>query len=93
MISLFRALRISSRVAGGLRLNKKVKPMNVLKRRNVFTQSLDFSCGAAGLSTLLNFYLNDPVSEKEIIDALLKIVPLQKVKARKGFSLFDLKKY
>jgi predicted double-glycine peptidase len=78
---------------GGLRLNKQVKPLREIKRSNVVTQSLDFSCGAAGLSTVLNYYLEDPVSEQEIIQALLQLVPLEKVKQRRGFSLLDLKKF
>jgi len=70
-----------------------VKPLREIKRENVVTQSLDFSCGAAGLSTLMNYYLEDPVSEEEIIGSLLNLVPLEKVKERKGFSLLDLKTF
>ena len=77
----------------GVRLTKDVKPLREIKRSNVISQSLDFSCGAAGLSTLLNFYLNDEVSEQEIIETLLTVVPIEKVRQRKGFSLFDLKTF
>lgn len=83
----------TSFTAGGVRLTKDVKPMREIKRSNIVPQSLDFSCGAAGLSTLLHYYLNDPVSEQEIIESLLKTVPLEKVRERKGFSLLDLKSY
>jgi len=76
---------------GGIRLNKKVTSLKDLKRKNVTIQTLDYSCGAAGLSTLLKYHFRDPVSEKEIIDTLLKTVPLKKVLERKGFSLYDLK--
>lgn len=79
--------------AAGIRLTKKVTPLNAMKREHVIAQSLDFSCGAAGLSTLLNFYLGDPVSEQEIIETLLMTVPIEKVRQRKGFSLFDLKTF
>jgi len=77
----------------GVRLTKDVKPLREIKRSNVVSQSLDFSCGAAGLSTLLNFYLKDEVSEHEIIETLLNTVPIEKVRQRKGFSLFDLKTF
>ncbi len=77
----------------GIRINKDIKPLRDIRRTNIVTQSLDFSCGAAGLSTLLNYYLNDPVSEGEIINSLLQVVPLAKIKERRGFSLFDLKTY
>jgi len=83
----------NSFIAGGVRLKKNVKPLREVKRQNVVTQSLDFSCGAAGLSTLLNYYLDDPVSEAEIINSLLNTVPLEKIKERKGFSLLDLKAF
>jgi len=79
--------------AGGVRITKDVQPLSVIKRKNVVGQSLDFSCGAAGLSTLLHYYLDDPVTEQEIIERLLAIVPIEKVRERKGFSLFDLKKF
>lgn len=79
--------------AGGVRLNKEVKPLREIKRENIVAQSLDYSCGPAGLSTLLYYYLGDKVSEKEIISTLLKTVPMEKVKARHGFSLLDLKSF
>lgn len=79
--------------SSGLRLTKTVKPLNVIKKQNVVTQSLDFSCGAAGLSTLLNYYLSDPTSEIKIIETLLQHVPEEKVRARRGFSLLDLKSF
>lgn len=78
---------------GGLRLQMDVKPLRDIKRENIVTQSLEYSCGAAGLSTLLNFYLNDPVSEQDILLGMNDIVSQEKVRARQGFSLFDLKSY
>ena len=77
----------------GVNLKKTIKPFKEIKLNNVVTQSLDFSCGAAGLSTLLNYYLNDPVEEREIINTLLKSVPLEKIIERRGFSLLDLKHF
>jgi len=90
---LVHSVHATTFTAAGVRLTKDVKPMSEIKRSNVVTQSLDFSCGAAGLSTLLNFYLNDQVSEQEIIETLLQTVPIEKVRERKGFSLFDLKTF
>ncbi len=78
---------------GGLRVNKEVRNMREIKRRNIVTQSLDYSCGAAGLSTLLHYYHGDAVSEKDIIATILQFVPLEKIKERKGFSLLDLKNF
>ena len=78
---------------GGVRINKKVKTLKEIRKENVVTQTLDFSCGAAGLATLFHYYLNDPIPEIEIINSLLNTIPLEKVMARQGFSLFDLKKF
>ena len=78
---------------GGLRVNKEVRNMREIKRKNIVTQSLDYSCGAAGLSTLLHYYHGDAVSEKDIIATILQFVPLEKIKERKGFSLLDLKNF
>lgn len=67
--------------------------MRDIKHEHVVSQSLDISCGPAGLSTLLNFYLQDPTTEVEIINSLLDQVPLEKVRERKGFTLLDLKNF
>ena len=83
----------TSFMVGGVRVNKEVQNLRDLKRQHVVTQSLDYSCGAAGLSTLLNYYLKDPISEKEIIGTILNTVDIKKIKARKGFSLLDLKRF
>lgn len=86
------ALAASFRV-GGIRVNKDVKNWGEIKNQNVVRQSLDYSCGAAGLSTVMKYYLQDPITEHQIIDTLLKFVDLEKVQQRRGFSLLDLKKF
>lgn len=79
--------------AAGVRMNKNIKPMFDIKHESVVSQSMDVSCGPAGLSTLLNFYLEDPTTEMEIINNLLDQVPLEKVRERRGFTLLDLKNF
>jgi len=78
---------------GGIRVNKKCKSLREVRDDHVIRQSLDFSCGPAGLATILNYYLDDPTSEKEIIRELMKTCDLAKVQQRRGFSLLDLKEY
>lgn len=92
-IFCYNVAHAASFTVGGVRVKKGVTSMKEIKSRNIVPQSLDFSCGAAGLSTLMHFYLNDPVSEKEIINNILRSVDLKKIKERKGFSLLDLKKF
>jgi predicted double-glycine peptidase len=63
----------------------------------VVIQSWDLSCGAATLATILNYQYGDPVSERDVAEALINrdrylANPLL-VQARQGFSLLDLKKY
>lgn len=77
--------------AAGVRMKKPVKTWKQIKRKNVTIQSLDFSCGAAGLATIFQYYFSDQISEKEIISALLALAPIEKVMLRRGFSLLDLK--
>ena len=78
---------------GGLRLKKPVKSMKEIKLTNVVKQSLDYSCGPAGLAIMFNYYLGHPITEKEIIQTLLKTTSLEKVRRRNGFSLLDLKRF
>ena len=82
---------------GGFLFEQEVKSLHEIQRRNIVMQERDYSCGAAALATLFNYYLQDPVQENEIIRTLLKINEekgtLEKVIARKGFSLLDLKQF
>lgn len=80
-------------VAGDLALNKKVKSLREIRDENVVKQTTDYSCGAAGLATILNYHLHEQISEKEIIGGMLKTTDLKKVQQRKGFSLLDIKKF
>ncbi|MBN3039809.1 MAG: C39 family peptidase, partial [Candidatus Omnitrophica bacterium] len=74
-------------------IRKEVKSFKDMRQENVVSQSLDFSCGPAALATVLSYYFEDEVSEKEIINFLLLNTSLAKVKAKKGFSLLDLKNF
>ena len=82
---------------GGFLIEKEVKSLHEIKRRNIVMQERDYSCGSAALATLFNYFLQDPVQEIEIINTLLEINKqkgtLEKVIQRKGFSLLDLKQY
>ena len=65
-----------------------------LKRRNVVMQKYDYSCGAAALATILRYYWEDDVSEKQILDAMLKVLTIDEVKDRikNGMSITDLRR-
>lgn len=56
-------------------------------------QEKDYSCGAASLATLMRYYFNDQVSETEILETAQDELKLAKADvAKKGLSLFDLKR-
>ena len=65
-----------------------------LRRRNVVMQNYDYSCGAAALATVLQYYWNDSVTEKEILKALFKILTIDEIKDRtkKGMAISDLRR-
>ncbi|MFZ2725725.1 MAG: C39 family peptidase [Methylococcaceae bacterium] len=69
---------------------------NTLSSQNDFNtivkQETDYSCGAAALATLLRYDLGDSVTEKELLQQLLKPLPPTQalLKQQQGFSLLDL---
>lgn len=79
---------------GNARLNIKVESMAELRFKNVVRQSFDLSCGAAALATLLQYYYDTPVTEKQIIDDILEITPEEDRKkiSKSGFSMLELKR-
>ena len=65
-----------------------------LKRRNVVMQKYDYSCGAAALATILRYYWEDDVTEKQLLDAMLRVLTVDEVKDRikNGMSITDLRR-
>ncbi len=76
---------------------RSVKSLFEMRRENVVVQQWDLSCGAAALTTLLNYQHGDFVTEKEVANALMSRPEYVKfpglVTVRQGFSLLDLKRY
>lgn len=68
-----------------------------LRQRHVVLQHRDYSCGAASMATLFNYYLEYPISEIQVIRGLLDIAKkrgtLVDIIRRRGFSLLDLKHF
>ena len=64
-----------------------------LKEQNIVMQGFDYSCGTGALATLLTYYFNDPVSEKDLLTDILANIPKDLIENRKkdGLSLLDLK--
>lgn len=59
---------------------------------NIVRQSVDYSCGAAAVATILRYAFGLPETENSIIRGLLTVSDLESVKKR-GFSLLDIKRF
>lgn len=65
-----------------------------LRDRNVVKQNRDYSCGAASLCTLLQYYWGDKVNEQKVLDALdAMLKPAERrERIKNGLSLTDLRR-
>lgn len=89
-LTLF-ALLIASPIDAGPRT--RVRSLAEIRHEGVVIQKWDLSCGAAALATLLTYDYHDPVSEREIADAMLHHTDPNRVRVRGGFSLLDMQRY
>lgn len=71
---------------------KTVRSWTSLQRENVVMQQNDYSCGAATLATILQFYFQDDVSEGRILKDILGKMSPEDVEDRQenGLSMNDL---
>ena len=60
----------------------------------IVRQQTDYSCGAATMATLMTYYFNDEITEREVLDTLIAGLSDSEIKDREfaGFSLLDLKR-
>jgi predicted double-glycine peptidase len=71
----------------------QMKPYSEFKFKNIVRQGYDYSCGSAVLVTLMNYYLGIEVSERQAMEGMLAHGETEKIIARRGFSLLDMKRY
>lgn len=71
----------------------QMKPFSEFKYRHIVRQAYDYSCGSAALVTVLNNYLGMPVTEQQAMEGMLAHGERDKIIARRGFSLLDMKRY
>jgi hypothetical protein len=79
--------------AAGTRVTVPVRSLQELRYSRLVRQTWDVSCGAAALSTLLTYHMDRPVDELTVATWILRGVDPQRVRARGGFSLLDLKRF
>ena len=64
-----------------------------IRESGVVIQKWDTSCAAAAMATVFTYTFNDTVSEREVVNGLLRQTEPLKVRHRGGFSLLDMKRY
>ncbi|HEX7036333.1 MAG TPA: C39 family peptidase [Pseudomonadales bacterium] len=75
------------------RLEVPIATFKNLREARLVRQGWDISCGAAALSTILTHHFGDPYSEATIAVSILYNTDPERVRARGGFSLLDLKRF
>jgi predicted double-glycine peptidase len=74
-----------------------VRSLLEMRHERVVIQSWDLSCGAAALTTILNYQFGDMVTEREVAIGLIGQERYLRnpdlVRLQSGFSLLDLKRY
>ncbi|TMH28050.1 MAG: peptidase C39 family protein [Betaproteobacteria bacterium] len=71
----------------------QMEPHSEFKYRHIVRQAYDYSCGSAALVTVMNNYLGIAVSEQQAMEGMLAHGEREKIIARRGFSLLDMKRY
>ncbi len=70
-----------------------VEPVSELKFKNITRQVYDYSCGSAALVTLLRSHMGLAVTEQQAMEGMLEHGESDKIIARRGFSLLDMKRF
>jgi predicted double-glycine peptidase len=71
----------------------QVLPNQYFKYQHIVHQAFDYSCGSAALTTILEYHLGLNVTEKDAMEGMLEHGEKEKIIARRGFSLLDMKRY
>jgi predicted double-glycine peptidase len=81
-------------VGGGqITQSVRMEPFSELKYRNITRQAFDYSCGSAALVTIMTYHLGLDVTEQQAMEGMLERGEKEKIIARRGFSLLDMKRY
>lgn len=81
-----------SPMAGAGRYRVSIESLHERRWKHVIRQGMDISCGSAALATILRYQFGQQVSERAIIQSILRNVKQEEVRKRGGFSLLDLKR-
>lgn len=70
-----------------------ITPLSEFQTDRIVKQAYDYSCGSAALATLLRYYLGENFNEMQVIHGMLEYGDPERIKARRAFSLLDMKKF
>lgn len=89
----------STIISGKTSIKKSVKSWSEIRDKDVVRQKYDYSCGTAAVATVLSYFFNDKVSEREVLEFLLQrlekeLQSREKIKSSDfAFSFSDLRLY
>lgn len=75
------------------RMRYEVTPLSEITHECMVKQNYDYSCGSAALGTVLNYYLGENFTEKQIIQGLMEYGDKEQIKRLRAFSLWDMQKF
>lgn len=81
--------------SSGVRVSEQlqIEPLSELKFKNITQQVYDYSCGSAALVTVLKSHFGLAVTEQQTMEGMLRYGESEKIVARRGFSLLDMKRF
>ncbi len=74
-------------------VHQKIKPRAEFTDAHIIKQQFDYSCGSAALATLLNYYLGEKLSERQVIEGLVEYGDKKQIEKLRAFSLLDMKRF
>jgi len=74
-------------------LHQDIKTHGEFTDAHIIKQQFDYSCGSAALATLLNHYLGENLTERQIIAGLVEYGDKKQIERLKAFSLLDMKRF
>jgi predicted double-glycine peptidase len=77
---------------GGPIVDKKIVSLKEARFTNMVSQKSDFSCGAAALATILHYHFGMEMTERDVIDGMIKLGDIEMIRKR-GFSLLEMQKF
>lgn len=86
------ATDVPVRLLGGAVFSKKVDDVKERRMRRVVPQTVDFSCGAAAMATVLRYNFGQPLDERAAIIGMFSQGDKENIRQR-GFSMLDMKRF